>query len=402
MELFKIAIGNMRWNVEDSLPGRRRQEVGSSKKEAGIENMKDIEPGYRVEIDKIQKDLWHNLLLQFDDASFYQTWSYGEIHSGKNRISHLVLKKSAKVVGMAQVWIYRIPLLRVGTAYVNWGPMWRVKGEATDIGHLRNMLRGLYNEYVIRRGYLLKILPKVIGDQQNNALKELYVKEGFSCSEDPLQTVVLDLSVSLEELRRNLSRSWRRSLAAAEEQQLDIIEGNDEDVCQMVRKIANEMKDRKKYFGGDQDELIAANKVLPDGLKLRMMVCTFNKEPIAALGWPTVGKIGMPLVGGTGNKALESKASFLLWWKMIQYYKLNGFRGLDAGGVNEERNPGGYLFKTGLVGKRFKEPSQFIGQFDACKNPLSMFIFKGVYFLRDRYRDMRRKSAKWRKRGNNE
>ena len=158
----------------------------------------------------------------------------------------------------------------------------------------------------------------------------------------------------------------------------------------MVLRVAGEMKDRKGYFGGDQGELIATHKELPESLKLKMLVCVYDNEPIAALGWPIIGSIGLPLVGGTGNKALKLNASYLLWWKMIEYYKAHGFRGLDAGGVSEERNPGGYLFKTGLLGKDFDCPNQFIGQFDAWGSRLSQVLFKTVYLMRDSYRDMRR------------
>jgi len=36
-------------------------------------------PIYTVEIDSTDKDIWSQILMQFNDASIYQSWSYGAI-----------------------------------------------------------------------------------------------------------------------------------------------------------------------------------------------------------------------------------------------------------------------------------------------------------------------------------
>lgn len=361
--------------------------------------MKELDPGYTVEVDSIDKNTWNDLLAQFDDSSFYQTWSYGAIHWGGKQLSHLVLKKDGGIVSLAQARVVGFPLFRIGIAYINWGPMWKIRKENVNTLHLRNMIRGLYAEYAIRRGYLLRILPKIIESKENSIIRSIFEEENYSWSPDPVETVIIDLSPSLEQLRQNLHRSWRRSLKDAEEHKLNFMEGSDDIVCAMLLEVAKEMKDRKGYFGSDQEELIAVHRDLPDTLKLKISVCLLESEPIAALGWARVGSVGIPLVAGTGDKALKLRASFLLWWKMVKYYKESGFHSLDTAAVKLDRNPGGYFFKTGLAGKSFKEPDHFIGQFDACRNPLSQILFKRIYSLRDSYRDMRRNMANRRRKG---
>jgi lipid II:glycine glycyltransferase (peptidoglycan interpeptide bridge formation enzyme) len=104
---------------------------------------------------------------------------------------------------------------------------------------------------------------------------------------------------------------------------------------------------------------------------------------VSGLGWPTLGTTGIPLVGGTGDRGMRLNATTLLWWKMIEYYKAHGFRWLDTGGVSESRNPGGYFFKTQLLGKRFVRPDRYIGLFDAWENPLSGLLFKAVSGIKE-------------------
>jgi lipid II:glycine glycyltransferase (peptidoglycan interpeptide bridge formation enzyme) len=162
----------------------------------------------------------------------------------------------------------------------------------------------------------------------------------------------------------------------------------------MALLIFREMKSRKRFFGGDQGEAIEVHKRLPEHLKLHFMVCTDADEPIAALGWVTFGSTGLPLVSATGSKALERDAAYVLWWKMIEYYKTHGFCALDTGGVSQQRNPGGYYFKTHILGKGFKEPHRTLGQFDACRNPLSEGLFNSIHSIRDSYREVGRRLAR--------
>jgi hypothetical protein len=294
---------------------------------------------------------------------------------------------------MAQLRIYKIPGLPIGTAYINGGPMWRLRGATPDGEHLRNILRAIQSEYCHRRKLFVRIIPRLVENGQGDLIRTVYSEEGFQRSEDTVETAVLDLSRSLEELRENLDRTWRQSLCKAEKANLQVIEGDDERISEMVVKVAAEMKDRKKYFGGDQSAAILAQKNLPENLKLKMAVCLVDGQPIAALGWPTLGRTGIPLVGGTGKDALKSGASYVLWWKMIESCKSAGMLALDTGGVNKERNPGGYLFKTHLVGKQFTKPDQYIGCFDACESSLTRFVWKTVYASRTNYANFRRRWA---------
>lgn len=356
--------------------------------------MNVLDPGYAYEVDRIHSDLWHEWMLDFNDASFYQTWAFGSVHSGERHLSHLVLKKDGRVVAMAQARIAALPGGPLGIAYVNGGPLWRRKDEEADSGRLRNALRALFHEYVIRRKYFLRIIPNVIASPAGAPVMAVFEEEGFSHRASPDQTAVLDLSTPLEEIRRNLGRKWRQTLQSAAKKDLAIVEGADEDLCRMGQDLFRDMKDRKQFFGGDQAEALEVHKRLPEKLKLHVMVSMHTGEPVAALGCVTFGSLGLPLISATGSKGLGLNASYGLWWKMIEYYKDRGFPALDLGGISEERNPGGFYFKTHILGKGFKAPDRYLGYFDACRNPLSAAVFRGIYLVRDGYRTVGRQWAK--------
>lgn len=88
-----------------------------------------------------------------------------------------------------------------------------------------------------------------------------------------------------------------------------------------------------------------------------------------------LGRLGLPIIGPSRKEALDLNASQLMFWYMIHWFKDKGFRYADLAGVNPERNPGSYLFKTGLAKGNGTE-AVYVGEFDACESLWSRRIFQ--------------------------
>jgi len=344
-----------------------------------------MDSGYSYEVDNVDKNTWHNLLLEFDDISFYQTWSYGSLMWGEKFLSHLVLKWHNEVAAIAQIHIVKLPLIQAGIAYLNWGPMWIRKDRPRNLETLRNMIRALYKEYVGYRKFFLRIIPKQIHENGDSFL-HLFIDEGFSWSPDTMQTVYLNLSQSLEEIKAGMRPKWRQTLNKSLKERLEIIEGPMEELSAEALMIVSEMRKRKHYVEfGSMEDVIGVNNDLPKYLQLRILVARYEGKAVAVLGWFPIGKTGIPLIGAIGDRGLKLNASYPLWWKMVEYYKNIGASWIDLAGINSKRNPGGYLFKSGIAGKARKE-TRYIGQFDASDSLLSSCFFKGGVFIREHYR----------------
>ncbi len=350
--------------------------------------MTQVDADYSVVVDGVDKRAWHDLMLTFDDAAFYQTWSYGAILWGETRLSHLRLIKDGQTVAMAQLRIARIPMVKAGVAYLTSGPLWRRRGEQPDLAHLRNMVRALRQEYVGRRGFVLQILPRAAAEGAPD-LRPVYQEEGFSWSPDLQQTIYVDLKPTLDEILMNARKQWRQTLHRAEKQPIKVVEGNDEDSYLAAEKLIDEMKGRKKYVEyGDMKAKIAVHRDLPGSLKLKFFFCYHEERPVAVLCWFPVGTVGLPLIAATSQDGLALNASYPLFWRMIEYYKEHEALCCDLGGINRQRNPGGYVFKAGLAGKT-SEPAPYIGQFEAWSSAVSFLGFKTGLGLRSLYRNAR-------------
>src|SRR3990172_8251419 len=178
-----------------------------------------------AEVDRVTEAQWSALLNRFEDANIYQTWSYGAVRWGERNLSHVIMRRGGEVIGMAQLRIVELPMLRCGVAYLRLGPVWLIRGGEADPSIIRCIARALREEYVRRRGLLLRILPNAfVGSQRAQVLQSAFsdfkTLPAGRASVD--RTFLLDLSVPLEMLRKSLDQKWRNQLNRAEREGLTV------------------------------------------------------------------------------------------------------------------------------------------------------------------------------------
>ncbi|MBJ6725359.1 lipid II:glycine glycyltransferase FemX [Geomesophilobacter sediminis] len=311
--------------------------------------------GFTWESDSVGPQQWSAILRPFADANLYQTWEYGAVRWGAPRLSHLLLKRDGGVVACAQLAIFRAPVSSAGIAYLRWGPLLRLAG-AAGVGTARAMAGALREEYAVRRRLLLRVVPHPLYEENRSPerLDRTYRGSGFAWvgGGHSYRTLLVDLSPSLEELRRRLAQKWRCDLNRAERNGLTVTGGTSLELYDRFAAIYREMCARKRFATSmDLDEFRALQQALPEGAKLRILVCEEGGEPAAAAIFSALGECGIYHLGATSTPGLKTKGSNLLQWRTIQWLKENGYRYYDLAGIDPERNPGGYHFKAGLGGE---------------------------------------------------
>ncbi len=322
---------------------------------------------FDVEIDRVDKAGWDRLITQFDDASIYQAWDYGAIRRGTGNLSHLVLKRDREVVGGCQVSFHRLRALNIGIAYVVWGPLWRKKGNLSEPEVFRQLIRSLKQEYAIKRRLLLRISPNTVGAHSDLA-RSILENEGFEHSRavTTYRTLRLDLSPSLDDLRKNLLQKWRNHLNKAEKSGLTVIEGTENKFYGTFLDLMTQMRERKKFNPGvDYQQFRAIYENLPEHLKMRATVCESQGEPVSIVICSAMGDTGIYILGATGDKGKGLNGAYSLHWQMIKWLKQQGVRWYDLGGIDPEKNPSVYEFKLGIAGKS-GTAEEFIGEFQGC------------------------------------
>ena len=328
-------------------------------------------PSFTVEVDSISEPEWNSLLGRFADASIYQTWAYGAVCLGEKQFSHLVLKRGANIVAAAQLWIVRVPILNCGIAYLRWGPLWRLRGEPVDPGLFNDMLASLRVEYVDRRGLLLRLLPAEFReDIWASEISSCLQRQGLDLENkiNPYHTSRLDVSQPLETVRKGLNSRWRNYLRAAEKSGYTVLQGTADELYDQFSVLYREMMARKRFDTTvDIEEFRQIQKRLPESLKMQVFVCTADGQPQNSLVVSALGDSAIYLLAATGNAGLNGRGAYLLQWRAIEWLHQQGIRWYDTGGLNQEKNPGGYQFKSGLGGQEVSH----LGRFELRENWLS-------------------------------
>jgi lipid II:glycine glycyltransferase (peptidoglycan interpeptide bridge formation enzyme) len=353
-------------------------------------NVRELATGYTAEVDTVTKRDWYERLQEFDDANIYQTWSYGEVMWGLHNTSHLVLKNNGDVVALAQVRLARIPLLNVGIAYIFRGPVWRRRETTSDGEALCQALRALRNEYVCKRGLVLRLAPLMFANETEHNL-QIFGEENYEPQLNGRSkiTILMDLSPSIEELRCGLNRNWKRSLKAAERHGLEVIEGDGDDPFKAVIDIYREMVDRKKFLEpNDIEKFRRVQALLPGALKMKVAVCRSTEGNCAGLIWSEIGETAIELFAATRAAALANGAAYFLRWRLVEHLKRSGCRIYNLNGINQVQNPGAYQFKSGLAGKAGTEIA-YLGIFEAQGNALSNYCVRVGEGILESYRGTR-------------
>jgi lipid II:glycine glycyltransferase (peptidoglycan interpeptide bridge formation enzyme) len=348
--------------------------------------IRELTSGYSVEVDTVAKETWHRILEKFTDANIYQTWSYEAVNSGERNLSHLLLKREGEVVAAAQARIANIPFTKIGVAYIRWGPLWRTQA-TNSMEVFLQAVRALRNEYTCRRGLVLRILPVLFNDDADTFLSALK-HEGFTWLERARKerTLIIDISPSLDDLRKGLEQKWRNCLNRAEKNSLEVIEAYDDQLFEMFIEIYKNMINRKNFAGTSNiHQFRLIQKDLPDNLRMKILICRSEGELCAGAICSAIGKTGVYLFGATSDVGMKSKGSYILQWKIIEWLREKKCLYYDLHGINPITNPGTYNFKTGLCGKNGKDVL-FLGQFDAYQNIISFFAIKCFDLVRAKYR----------------
>ncbi len=326
----------------------------------------------QMELVTAGREEWDALLPRFDGATIYQTWSYGEVRWGESQLNHVTMLLDGEMVAAAQVRTMTIPGFGRGIAYIPFGPLWRRPGKDQDGEVFRRVIRALYEEYVVRRGLLLRLLPLEWKDGDLN-VESILSGEGLDRqnSKRPYRTFILDLSLSGEELRKSLDPKWRGHLNRSGRSGLTIIEGKDDALYGTFAEIYGEMHSRKLFAEFvNINEIREVQKNLPDHLKMTILVALKDSEPVAALVSSVIGGSAVYFLGASNDKGRKLAASYALQWSMIERLQERGCRWYDLGGTDPDDNPGGHSFKRGLSGKAGKEVFS-VGQYDGCRNVIS-------------------------------
>lgn len=307
-------------------------------------------------IELLERGRWQQLAARFQDHNYRQLWDFGVACAKRLGATseHVAIADAEDVIGLADVRLKQVPLLRGGIAYVTGAPLVRCGDESLAAARLSACLQALIQEYVTRRKLLLRILPGTSSAEWKARERQVYLDCGFApaTTPQPYRTLVLDLARPLPEIRKSLAQKWRNCLNSAERNGVVVTAGNSPqlfaDFCTLFEHTV-----QRKGFAVDLDAGFYAGvqAQLEEAERFRISMAYRDGQPIAGHVASLLGDTCVYLLGGSNELGMKLKASYLLQWHVISTAHTAGCRRYDLGGIDPEANPGVHHFKLGMGGE---------------------------------------------------
>ncbi len=316
----------------------------------------------RLEINPVGQEEWTRLASGFSGLSLMQSWEYAEAkaRTGPWRVERGVFTAGGVVAGVVQALVRPLPVVGGGLAWINRGPLFQEKreqGQAAAKGDpalLAAMLRELRAHYVDRRGMVLRLAPAV--------------PDGFP---DPVSTgavglkpagtpgwasAVIDLSPSVEDLRKNLQQKWRNGLSRAEREGLEVRQGTGDDLFRIFLDGHVWLMKVKGFATTVTPELLSVLRSLFRAEGRMETIAAFHEGTAAATALIVrYGDTAEYLAGNTSDEGRRISAGQMVLWRAVTSMKEKGCRRFDLGGLDDVLTPPGIArFKAGLGGVPYR------------------------------------------------
>lgn len=326
---------------------------------------------------------WDALVAQFDDALYDHTAFLGADLWGQDRITHIAVERNGSVVGAAQLFIFRPPLMRSGPgiAYAKFAPLWLRKDATRDEANLRLVLEAMMNRYAHEQGLCLTIVPQADPDTCETVCTELE-SLGFQISRGVTseRRYLVDCTLDEDEQRASLSQKWRYNLKKAlkEDLSIEIVDGLEG--VETFMRLHNAMRDRKNYADYTWvDRYPSLYEDIPTEMRPTVVIAYHDGTPTAGAVIGRLGRTATYLFGGTDERALHLRAGYALQWWVTNWLSQDGVRWYDLD--SDSNNPGLQQFKGGLSGKSGQVVA-LPGEYDYCTNPASKVTAAAIQHLR--------------------
>jgi len=320
---------------------------------------------------QVEADAWDRLVADAPHLSLIQTGAFSDAKAaaGPWQAERGLIWANGSAVGATQAMVRKIPGMNRGLAWVNRGPF--VLGDADDApSHQAGMLAALNAHFADERGLYLRIAPMCAAaafDDQWAAATGLRITETLGWS-----SAIVDLQQSPETLRKGLHGKWRNALKQAEQADISVRQGSDNNLFTAFLAGHREQSTRLgDDIGISADFLEALQAGLPDDRKIYVLLADVAGMPAGGIAIAKFGQTGEYIAGHNNDVGRKHNAGQRLLWAAMMHLQNAEFGNFDLGGMDEKLTPPGiFRFKDRVGGAPYRLANELEGGFEPFINRL--------------------------------
>jgi len=326
------------------------------------------------------KQTWENFLLSSPQASFLQSWNWGEFHQSLGKkIFRLGFYQHNQLQGLAlliKVKAKRGTYLECpGGPIINW----------TQPAYLQVLIHHLKTLKSTENISFLRLRPNILDTPEN---RQILKAAGFIKSPMHLHaetTWILELDKSEEELLTNMRKNTRYSIKKAQKLGVKVTQSLDEKDVDLLYQLQLEAVKRHKFVPFSKDYFLKQLQAFKSSNQIQLFKASYQGQVLAISFIIFYGLEAVYHYSGSSNQHRHIPASYLLQWQAIKTAKARGLKRYNFWGITKTDDPkhrfaGVTLFKKGFGGHQ-------LDYLPAHDLPL-----KSTYWLTHLFEAFRRKS----------
>jgi peptidoglycan pentaglycine glycine transferase (the first glycine) len=282
----------------------------------------------QIKTDAVYDPAWDNFLQNHPMGHYTQSslWGMLKVKFGW-QVFRILVKDGEEILGGAQLLTRRMPFYgKIG--YITKGPLFNREDECA-IQFLFEQLEHLAK----RNSILLVSIQPPYSDQLYDQALHKYQYEPSCYYIIPPSTVLVDLTLSPEDIFSQMKRTTRQNIRAAQSRGVVISEGNDADIpafCDLKRKTES----RSDFVHYDQCYYEEAWRLLAVHNHVKLWLATYNDELVAGLMAVYFGQQVVYAWAGSSRNHADKRPNDLLFWQAMMWGKEHGYRFCDLGGIS--------------------------------------------------------------------
>jgi hypothetical protein len=309
---------------------------------------------WRLLSDDLAQKVWDRYLIGFDGFTFHQSYAWGEHRkrSGWTPYRWIARRSGEEAVAMAQILV-RSYRLGVGMAWCPGGPVGDVS--TWDDRFRAAILASTGSRHMYFRFFSTK---EATPDAQAALEKQGWAQCPFKLRSG--LSMKLDLSREPDEIRKGLSRNWRRNLRAFSGSNASVSRWKTPEVDEIMaiyRSMESYKGLNQQYSSAEVTDLF---RQFGDNLILYRCV-NEQGDTVVFRGCIMMDRFAWDLFAATSTagRGLPG-ASNACMWQLLQHCRQEGVREYDLMGIDPDNNPGVYRFKRETGGEVF----EYLGEWE--------------------------------------
>jgi hypothetical protein len=304
----------------------------------------------RVTMKVVSEQAWDDIVADFDGVCQEQLAIFARLRWPDVRMEPAVFSVDGEFVGGSLMMIQRLPFGIGRIAVAKWGPMQARLDRADSQAIYEGMVDNLVEEYAVKRGMFLSVLPWATLDNHHAEYEHL-MERGFEPGSRLLypNRYIVNLRLDDAAQRKSFEQKWRYHLNKSEKAGL-AFEHAGPDRLPEFDALYEQLVQRKQFADHSAYDTVASLMAIQNpALRPELFFVSHEGTVVGGAVIFKAGARAVYLYGATTPAALDLRAGYFMHWHIIRWLRDNTRASwYDLGGTDGFQ--GLHQFKKGMVG----------------------------------------------------